>query len=375
MKKVPFSSPWPIVSGLLFFCLLCGLTLPVVAADGYRIRYKYCTVQAAADSSLSVTDVVKPSGYVKIQYLKKLPVSVAFDANGISKNTPPGTLYVTAPRVIPQVTIDGELGTFYTEARVSILVGYNYIQNVTCKKAWIGLFQGMDTVGRLKMSAEENLLYGNYATTSLIFYGSSPRPPMSAQFSGVIVEVFVSDAPLSSLKVASKKCHTDLPVQYKNFISQGGIGRLTPSAATSSTSYGFHVKAIDKLQVTGGAIVPDSFLSYEPVTSIRATSLRFSNVLLLGIVGMPYGLSPTMATFGAPRFGSIYGEDRVQADFWVGPKGYPNIPFHQGTIAKIMTHPKTGALNGTAHVAPGNQIQFVPKDHPGFTVCDNPGAH
>ena len=375
MKKVLFSSPLPIAPGLLFFCLLCGLTLPAVAADGYRIRYKYCTVQAGADSSLSVTDVVKPASYVKIQYLKELPVSVVFNVNGISTNTPVGTLYMTAPRVIPKVIIDGELGTFYTEARVSVLGCYTYIKDVTCRKAWIGAVESLDSIGRFKMSAEENLLYGNYATTTLVFYGASLYPPLSAQFSGVIVETFVSNSEISSLKVASKKCHTDLPMQHKNFVSQGGIGRITPSASVSSTSYVFHVKAIDKLQVTGGAIIPDSFLSYEPVTSIRATSLRFSNVLLLGIVGMPYGLSPTMATFGAPRFGSIYGEDRVQADFWVGPKGYPNIPFHAGTIAKIMTHPKTGVLSGTAHVAPGNQIQFVPKDHPDFTVCYNPGAH
>ncbi len=375
MKKHAFITPVSLLAGIFVLGLSFWLVSPAAATSGYRIRYRHCSIETDLNRSIVVKDSTSRASYVKIQYVKMIPSWVTFNGAGTSTNAPAGTVYMTEPLTIPSVAIGTDLGTFYSEARVMYLACSGSVSQVRFNKTWADIIESGRTFGSLKVSAQANSTLSEYATMVMGIYGASPSAPMPVQLSGVILEnTIILNVPLTSVKVSSKKCRTTLPLQDKTFVSMAGIGRVTPEAlADASGKYNFVTQGVDKLRVVGANIVPNNLLSHTAIPSIQAVSARLDGSRRGGTIGLSLGLLP-QSEFGAPSFGTIYGDVGVYGYFWAGPQGYADIPFHQGTIQKIATHPRKGLLLGTAHVMPTNEIKFVPKDHPLFVVCDDPGA-
>jgi hypothetical protein len=328
----------------------------------------------ATNRAISVTNSTGVNSSVKIQHVRRIPGWVVFNGAGISMNAPNGTLYMTESASIPIVYIYPNLNTFYTEAPVDYLACAGLVEHVIVNRTFIGVIESSSAFRSLKLMAQENSALSEYAVTLVAIYGVTPRPPMPIQTSGVILErLAVLNTPLSYVKVASKKCRTREPLLDKTFTSMGGMGSVTPTAQASGTSI-IQVTSVERIQAQGANIAPTQFLCSSTVPSIRATSVRIKGQAVGGAVGLIRGLLPA-SEFGASNFGTIYGQVGVCGVFWAGPASGPASLFHQGTIQKIATHPRKGLLFGAAHVKPTNDIQFVPKGHPLFTVCDDPGAH
>lgn len=359
--------------------VLGGLSLeasPAAAVSGYRVRYKACSIEMGLNRRIRVKDAVYQKSYVKIQHVNKIPQEIVF-YDGISVNAPTGTLYLTEPLTVPLLSVEsGYLERLYTEARILHLACPNRIGDVTCNKTWIDYLELGVSLRSLRVSAQANSSLSEYATVRVSGIGMYPGEAASVQVSGAIVEDFVlRNTAVTFLKVASKKCRTSLPLQNRNFVSVGGIGRLSITDLPVSGDYRIEADSVGKIQAAGANILPDSVLSLGAISSIRSVSARLNGVRRGGWVGLLVGAMIPATEFNAPSFGTIHGDAAVCGTFWAGPQGYPDIPFHQGTIKKITTHPTKGSLVGTAHVMPTNRILFVPKNHPLFAVCDDPGNH
>ncbi|HNY28447.1 MAG TPA: hypothetical protein PKH31_13810 [Candidatus Sumerlaeota bacterium] len=374
MKKIPVVSPVLFWACFFLFGLTLCQTTPVAAAGGYRIHYRHCSIETATNRSISVVSSTGRHSSVKIQHVRRIPAWVVFNGAGVSMNAPGGTLYMTESASIPMVSIYPNLNTFYTEAPVDYLGCSGLVEHVIVNRTFIGVIESSSAFRSLKLMAQENSALSEYAVTLVAIYGVTPRPPMPIQTSGVILErLAVLNTPLSYVKVASKKCRTREPLLDKTFASLGGMGSVTPAEQASGTTI-IQIAGIEKIQALGANIAPTQFLCSSTVPSIRATAVRIKGQSVGGTVGLIRGFLPA-SEFGASNFGTIYGQVGVCAVFWAGPASGPASLFHQGTIQEIATHPRKGLLFGTAHVKPTNEIRFVPKGHPLFTVCDDPGAH
>jgi hypothetical protein len=308
---------------------------------------------------------------VKIQYMKKLPEELSFNANDVSTNAPPGTLYLRFTQVIPEVVIQGDMGKFYTEAKIWNFASLGVLSEFTAKNAGVEILQTNSRFGSIRMSAQANSGYWEYATCYLVAMGPNTSPPMSVQASGVVFEHVTSLVPIAQFKVTSKKCLAGVPAQ--SCISVGGLGRVTPAAkADTGTSYRFETTRVSQLQVSGGYMELDGLLSLEPIEKIRATSVNFGGMSLGGIVGLISSASDMVVD--APGIGSIYGQVAVKGGFWVPQTNQSSASFHEGTIGSISTG-KNGLFWGIAHVAPGSSIKFTPAAHPYFWVCTDPSSH
>jgi len=360
-----------VLVGLFVFCLFLCQDVPAASGTScYRIQYKNCTLGTNATRSISITDTHGQASWVKIQFFKKTPASILYDANGISTNTSHGTLYMTAPLTIPAMGIDGNLGKLYTEANIGQLIFLGTLTNLTCNKSWISfLASGGGTIGSLWVSAQADSSSGQYATMFLDLETNLPQPPMAIQLSGVILEKAAVLIPISNLTVASKKCVGGEPV--RRFVSLGGVGRVTPAAQGDSAKYPLIVRSLGKLKTSGAELAPDTLTCYSLLSSISAVSAWFDGKRVGGGVGYSDPARSEIEIW-AGNIGSVYGDAGVNATFLAGIEGVPEPGFHQGTIQKIATHPTKGFLKGLAHVAPGSTIKFVPASHPYFWVCDDP---
>lgn len=356
--------------GILVFSLLFSQSvLAIPGTSCYRIQYKNCTLSTNATRAIGITDTHGQASWVKIQFFKKTPASVLYDANGISTGTPPGTLYMRAPLTIPTLGIDGDLGKLYTEANIGQLISMGNLTNLTCNKSWISVVISGKTIGSLRVSAQADSSSGQCATMILDLENNLPQSPMAIQLSGVILEKAVVLVPISNLTVASKKCVGGEPV--RRFVSLGGVGRVTSAAQADSGKYPLIVRSIGKLKTSGAELVPDTLTCYTSLLSISAVSAQFDGKRVGGGVGNSDPARSDIEIW-AGNIGSVYGDVGVNATILAGIEGVPEPGFHQGTIQKIATHPTKGFLKGLAHVAPGSTIKFVPASHPYFWVCDDP---
>ena len=365
----------------MFFVLWAGICVFLLSGTpragavalheyGYRIRYQNCAVAAAADQSLEIGSQGADSS-VKIQYLKKLPEDLSFDIHDISTNAPAGTLYLRFTQKIPKVLVHGAMGKFYTEAKIDQFLVDGVLSSFTAKNTWAGTLLTNGTFGSVKMSAQANSGYWEYATTVLQAIGSSAYSPMSIQTTGVVFEQVSSLAPIGLFKVASKKGRAGTPPQ--SCISVGGLGRVTPAArANTGGSYACAATRIEQLDVSGAYMELDELLSLEPIEKIRAVSVNFGGMSLGGIVGLNDTASDMIVD--APSIGTIYGQVAVKGAFWVPQTAQASTAFHEGTIGSISTG-KKGLFWGIAHVAPSCTIKFTPAAHPDFWVCNDPSSH
>jgi hypothetical protein len=369
MMKKSSTFLWVGIFVLSFFCSPSVWALPGTSC--YRIQYKNCTLSTDATRAIGITDTLGKASWVKIQFFKKTPASILYDANGISTNAPHGTLYMTAPLTIPTMGIDGDLGKLYTEANIGQLISLGTLTNLTCNKSWISVLISGKTIGSLRVSAQADSSVGQYATMILDFENNQPQSPMAIQLSGVILEKAAVLIPISNFTVASKKCVGGEPV--RRFVSLGGVGQVTPAAQADSGKYPLIVRSIGKLKTSGAELVPDTLTCYTSLLSISAVSAQFDGKRLGGGVGNSDPARSDIEIW-AGNIGSVYGNVGVNATFLAGLEGVPEPGFHQGTIQKIATHPTKGFLKGLAHVAPDSTIKFVPASHPYFWVCDDPAA-
>ncbi len=349
------------------------------ASSAYRIRYKNCTLTTNPSRILLVTDATGASSSVKIQYLKNVPASIQFDPDGLSTNAPAGTLYLTAPLSIPAVQVVGSLGTFYTEARVGYLMAPSGVSKITARKTWIDYVISEAAIKTIKMDTLVDSFGTGYAGTVIQIVPTPPSStPLSLSLSGIVLEKFFSNSPVSTLSVASKKGK----IGSATVVSMSGIGRITPSGlAEAANSYDCVGQSFQRIQATAANIEPDRLLCAGHLAKVQATSVVLNHAKTGGIIGrselaVVAGYTP-ISVF-ASTMGSLYGYIGVEGTLLAGIAASPSSPaYHEGTIQKIATHPRNGRLIGTAHVAPGTgaSIQFVPQDHPNFLICEDAGSH
>lgn len=348
------------------------------AVPAYRIQYKNCTVATNPLRPLIVNSANGASS-IKIQYLKNVPASIQFDADGNSINNPPGTLYMTAPLTIPGIEVTGPLGTLYTEAKVGSLLVPSGVNKITAKKTWIDLILSETAIQSIKMDTIVDSFAVGYAGTSIQIAPPTPSTtPLSISLSGIVLERLYTNSPVSVLSVASRKGR----IGSANVVSMSGIGRITPVAlATPANPYDCVAASFKRIQATGANIEPDRLTCGAHLAKVQATMVVLNHAKTGGIVGrseLAVVAGYTPITVYASTMGSLYGYIGVEGTLVAGISASPSAPaYHEGTIQKIATHPRNGRLIGSAHVAPGTSgsIKFVPRDHPNFQLCEDAGSH
>ncbi len=364
-----------------------GFTLQTaVAQNVYKVNYRNCTLtdEIAQSGVLRITGSSEKSS-ARILWMKK-----GAPANATDK---PGVHYLTASS-IPQVTIDGAFGLFYTQAPI----------------------QNLQVAGKLKSLSAAGCNVQNIAAADLgsvsiqCAAASTGSPPvlahtsigtgtgtqkMKVQLAGTILYRLETQQPVQYVKVSTRK-YVDAVTRQKQ-VSLGGIGpaavveaqawnrtevskahnygKMAFLSAQMIVSAGGPIVsrsiegAVTKLQVSGGVFTTlagktaalgnvrvERLQSSAPLKLLSAKSVLVNGARQGGFLG--WESTPARMRVLAPGMTTIEGQGGVSGVFVAGYDGLGN-PNYSGSILTILT--QTGKIVGEAHVSPtARPIKFKP---------------